>query len=127
MMVAPSNGADNKGGTVQERAKKTKEKISGLETQIDELRSSRCANWSGLEAVAQALGLVKDQTVLKPRRLLKGHFGKVYSADWAGSGNELVSASQDGKLIIWDAMLSTCILPLLLLDLPSLKLIILHI
>jgi len=40
---------------------------------------------------------------VKIRRTLKGHFGKVYAMHWAGSGAEkLVSASQDGKLIIWN-------------------------
>mmetsp|Transcript_16300 Transcript_16300/g.28872 ORF Transcript_16300/g.28872 Transcript_16300/m.28872 type:complete len:348 (+) Transcript_16300:152-1195(+) len=44
-------------------------------------------------------------TCLKARRQLRGHFGKVYAMHWAGSGKaeELVSASQDGKLIIWNA------------------------
>jgi guanine nucleotide-binding protein G(I)/G(S)/G(T) subunit beta-1 len=39
------------------------------------------------------------------RRILKGHFGKVYAMHWggtSGSGTDLVSASQDGKLIIWN-------------------------
>ena len=51
------------------------------------------------------------------RRTLKGHFGKVYAVHWSGNGYEssfaqnestvyrhdLVSASQDGKLIIWNS------------------------
>jgi guanine nucleotide-binding protein G(I)/G(S)/G(T) subunit beta-1 len=40
----------------------------------------------------------------KMRRLLKGHFGKVYACEWAGNSTDLVSASQDGKLIVWNAM-----------------------
>merc|ERR1712196_459211 len=38
-------------------------------------------------------------------RHLRGHFGKVYAMHWAGpsSHRTLVSASQDGKLIIWNA------------------------
>lgn len=41
---------------------------------------------------------------LKNRRTLRGHFGKVYSMHWSGRGSELiVSASQDGKLIVWNA------------------------
>ena len=39
---------------------------------------------------------------LKQRRCLKGHFGKVYAIHWAGDSKHLVSASQDGKLIVWD-------------------------
>ena len=41
---------------------------------------------------------------LKVRRHLKGHFGKVYALQWSGNGTDLVSASQDGKLIIWNGM-----------------------
>lgn len=50
---------------------------------------------------------------LKIRRQLRGHFGKVYAMHWAGPNStqdakgpactNLVSASQDGKLIVWDA------------------------
>jgi len=42
-----------------------------------------------------------------PRRCLKGHFAKVYAMHWAEAKDKkhyLVSASQDGKLIIWNAM-----------------------
>ena len=37
------------------------------------------------------------------RRNLRGHFGKVYALDWGGDTSTLVSASQDGKLIVWNA------------------------
>lgn len=41
---------------------------------------------------------------LKQRRILKGHFGKIYAMHWcAADSRHLVSASQDGKLIIWNA------------------------
>lgn len=50
-------------------------------------------------------GASKARPELKKRRELKGHFGKVYAMHWAGAGSaNLVSASQDGKLIIWNAM-----------------------
>eukprot|EP01029_Cantina_marsupialis_P009435 TRINITY_DN2198_c0_g1_i1.p1 TRINITY_DN2198_c0_g1~~TRINITY_DN2198_c0_g1_i1.p1 ORF type:complete len:350 (+),score=84.56 TRINITY_DN2198_c0_g1_i1:76-1125(+) len=41
--------------------------------------------------------------LLKCRRLLKGHFGKIYAMHWATDSRGIVSASQDGKLIIWNA------------------------
>eukprot|EP00054_Salpingoeca_dolichothecata_P015930 m.92533 g.92533 ORF g.92533 m.92533 type:complete len:408 (-) comp21726_c0_seq1:349-1572(-) len=37
-----------------------------------------------------------------PRRTLRGHSGKVYALHWSSDNQHLVSASQDGKLIIWD-------------------------
>ncbi|PWN48601.1 putative G-protein beta subunit Bpp1 [Violaceomyces palustris] len=41
--------------------------------------------------------------VMKPRRTLKGHLAKIYAMHWANDKRHLVSASQDGKLIVWDA------------------------
>lgn len=54
---------------------------------------------------------------IKERRLLKGHFGKIYAMHWSGEGHVpgdhdeqggrcLVSASQDGKLIIWNGYMN---------------------
>lgn len=40
---------------------------------------------------------------MKQRRVLKGHFGKIYAMQWATDSKNLVSASQDGKLLIWNA------------------------
>ncbi|KAH9260416.1 hypothetical protein BASA81_001586 [Batrachochytrium salamandrivorans] len=46
----------------------------------------------------------RPNIALKEKRTLKGHFGKVYAMHWSGKGSELiVSASQDGKLIVWNA------------------------
>ncbi|CAD5186718.1 guanine nucleotide-binding protein subunit beta-like [Musa acuminata AAA Group] len=39
-------------------------------------------------------------------RTLQGHTGKVYSLDWTPEKNRIVSASQDGRLIIWNALTS---------------------
>jgi guanine nucleotide-binding protein G(I)/G(S)/G(T) subunit beta-1 len=40
---------------------------------------------------------------LKCRRKLQGHFGKITAMDWSADGNTIVSASQDGNLLLWDA------------------------
>ena len=40
---------------------------------------------------------------MRPRRTLKGHLAKIYAMHWSKDRRHLVSASQDGKLIIWDA------------------------
>lgn len=45
---------------------------------------------------------IRKPPLTKLRRTLKGHFGKVYAMHWAGDSQNLVSASQDGKLIIWN-------------------------
>ncbi|XP_019165423.1 PREDICTED: guanine nucleotide-binding protein subunit beta-2-like [Ipomoea nil] len=39
-------------------------------------------------------------------RNLQGHTGKVYSLDWTPEKNRIVSASQDGRLIVWNALTS---------------------
>lgn len=45
----------------------------------------------------------RDLFEFKVRRQLTGHYGKVYALHWSGDENKLLSASQDGKLIIWNA------------------------
>jgi guanine nucleotide-binding protein G(I)/G(S)/G(T) subunit beta-1 len=40
---------------------------------------------------------------MKTKRTLKGHLAKIYAMHWSTDRRHLVSASQDGKLIIWDA------------------------
>ncbi|KAG2374104.1 hypothetical protein C9374_011183 [Naegleria lovaniensis] len=41
---------------------------------------------------------------IRERRVLRGHYAKIYSLAWGRDSTSLVSASQDGKLIIWDAV-----------------------
>lgn len=41
---------------------------------------------------------------MKVRRVLKGHLAKIYAMHWAADKRHLVSASQDGKLIVWDGV-----------------------
>ena len=56
-----------------------------------------------------SIGGVKpcDKLGIKNRRVLKGHFAKIYAMHWCDNegdvGKQLVSASQDGKLIVWNA------------------------
>lgn len=40
---------------------------------------------------------------MRARRTLRGHLAKIYAMHWAQDKRHLVSASQDGKLIVWDA------------------------
>lgn len=41
---------------------------------------------------------------MKGRRTLKGHLSKIYAMHWSEDNIHLVSASQDGKLLVWDAL-----------------------
>ena len=40
---------------------------------------------------------------MRMRRTLRGHLAKIYAMHWASDSRNLVSASQDGKLIVWDS------------------------
>ncbi|KAI8384526.1 guanine nucleotide-binding protein subunit beta [Radiomyces spectabilis] len=40
---------------------------------------------------------------MKARRHLRGHLAKIYAMHWANDAQHVVSASQDGKLIVWNA------------------------
>jgi len=40
---------------------------------------------------------------MKMRRRLNGHFGKVYAMQWGRDSKSLLSAAQDGRLILWNA------------------------
>ena len=49
---------------------------------------------------------LSDDNKLKSINLTKkheftGHFGKIYALHWGDDSNNIVTASQDGKLIIW--------------------------
>lgn len=45
-----------------------------------------------------------EKCTLKCRRTLRGHLSKIYALDWSEEKSHLVSASQDGKLLVWDAL-----------------------
>lgn len=88
--------------TVQE----LKSEIKKLKGQISDLNASK-SNGTFINLPNQPSSNFQQP---KMRRELKGHFGKVYAMHWANSqqtaeqGSNLVSASQDGKLIVWNAM-----------------------
>merc|ERR1712063_204554 len=45
-----------------------------------------------------------DKCSMKCRRTLRGHLSKIYALQWAEEKTHLVSASQDGRLLVWDAL-----------------------
>ncbi|XP_077292165.1 guanine nucleotide-binding protein subunit beta-5 [Arctopsyche grandis] len=55
-----------------------------------------------LATVADRLEVISYMNI-KPRRVLKGHQAKVLCSDWSPDKRHIVSSSQDGKMIIWDA------------------------
>ena len=75
-----------------------KQKVEDLRQKLEEAREEKSNG--GFEG-ATVSSISPPQP--KVRRNLKGHFGKVYAMHWGGGGSDvLVSASQDGKLIVWN-------------------------
>ncbi|MES1922785.1 G protein subunit beta, partial [Bonamia ostreae] len=75
--------------------------IKELNDKIEELRGD--PNNSPLRDFSSRKARTKPKLTIKNRKVLKGHFAKIYAISWS-STKKLVSASQDGKMIIWDAM-----------------------
>ncbi|OQR67719.1 guanine nucleotide-binding protein subunit beta-2-like [Tropilaelaps mercedesae] len=84
----------------QETVESLVREIEHLKLKLDEER--RKLNDVALSTIAQRLETIGPVNI-KPRRVLKGHQGKVLCADWSMDKRHIVSSSQDGKMIIWDA------------------------
>uniref|UniRef100_A0A7S2C902 Uncharacterized protein n=1 Tax=Florenciella parvula TaxID=236787 RepID=A0A7S2C902_9STRA len=86
---------------VQGYTKRLKEQIMEIKRQKQGSCLSSAAEQSNqpLTRLDNAQG---GEPNLRVRKRLQGHFGKVYAMHWAANSQNLVSASQDGKLIIWD-------------------------
>lgn len=80
-----------------------KREIDDLKRQIDILRGDPQAEEQHLQMAGKSQNVPAVNTTLRNRRLLKGHFGKIYSVHWSSDSTHLLSASQDGKLIVWNA------------------------
>lgn len=86
-----------------EEIAKCKAEIEELKQRLDKQKADE--NGEILANSAKDANHVPAKVALKQRRILKGHFGKIYAMHWGSNANskQLVSASQDGKLIIWNA------------------------
>ena len=58
---------------------------------------------SSVSAFAKGSSKV-DKIPIKCKRSLRGHLAKIYAIQWSEEKTKLVSASQDGKLLVWDAL-----------------------
>lgn len=84
--------------SMAERFKRTQQQILALKERIGGLRQAKedDIDW-------ETYGKPSDMKfAFAIRRSLRGHYGKVYSADWGGDNVSVVSAGQDGRLIIWN-------------------------
>jgi len=96
--------------SVAESILRCRREIEELKREIQQLRGSDDGDDKDskmpaplVHYVGQNAPSISDSTGhIKQRRVLKGHFGKIYAMHWSDDNKQLVSASQDGKLIIWN-------------------------
>jgi guanine nucleotide-binding protein G(I)/G(S)/G(T) subunit beta-1 len=86
--------------TIQEKIQETKKEIESLKKEIKSIRDSK--KDTTLKKVCENVPI--STLKLKIRRTLKGHLAKIYAMHWAEDEVHLVSASQDGKLLVWDGL-----------------------
>ena len=81
--------------------------LDQLRAEADQLKNVICeqqkeyCDTTLLQAASQVEPIGGIQ--LHNRRTLRGHLAKIYAMQWASDSRNLVSASQDGKLIVWDS------------------------
>ncbi|KAG7482952.1 guanine nucleotide-binding subunit beta-5b-like [Solea senegalensis] len=83
------------------------ESLATLKTESDTLKKKLeeergKLNDVELHQVAEKIEVLNPLSV-KTRRVMKGHTNKVLCMDWCSDKRRLVSSSQDGKVIVWDA------------------------
>jgi guanine nucleotide-binding protein G(I)/G(S)/G(T) subunit beta-1 len=75
---------------------------SAINTKLAEKKDSTIATTAS--AAAPYLAPIRVPPSIKTRRILKGHFGKITALHWSGDSKTVVSASQDGNLLLWNAV-----------------------
>jgi guanine nucleotide-binding protein G(I)/G(S)/G(T) subunit beta-1 len=87
-----------------ERIAAAKKQVETLKAQMAQAQQDKTSGYPGIQKIASSKNVPALGSLPKVRRILKGHFGKVYAMHWSADSTHLVSASQDGKLIVWNAM-----------------------
>ncbi|CAE7538724.1 GB-1, partial [Symbiodinium microadriaticum] len=86
---------------LQERINAAKKQLEGLRNDIENTKKSK-TDRTLYETLSLRSNTSQPLPLLRTRRVLRGHFGKVYASCWSGDSTHLVSASQDGKLMVWN-------------------------
>ena len=81
--------------------------LDDLRVEIDNLKSTILKKQKEVSdtTLAQASSEVEPlgKIVIRNKRTLRGHLAKIYSLHLASDSRHIASASQDGKLIVWDS------------------------
>ncbi len=88
----------------QKRLDAAKKKAETLKSDIEKSLADKSDCDISQAALQKSSDLKGIGNPLKLRRALKGHLGEVCAMDWSGDSINLVSASQDGKLIVWNGL-----------------------
>lgn len=86
----------------QDKISKARKEAAQLKDKIKTYRKQ--TNDGKLEDFSSEKGELIQPRPIKARKTLKGHLAKIYSLAWANDSKLLVSASQDGKLIVWNTL-----------------------
>ncbi|GAA6094372.1 guanine nucleotide-binding protein G(I)/G(S)/G(T) subunit beta-3a [Tachysurus ichikawai] len=76
-----------------------RKEVENLKDQIAAARKS-VQDSTLQDSVSSTASLSKVQ--LKSKKTLRGHLSKIYAMQWGSDSKLCVSASQDGKMIVWD-------------------------
>lgn len=112
-MTEVANQVNNSGDKVASLMKEAENLKQKLEEERQKLNDVTCKKnfslmkfffqvWISVSSIADRLEVISYLNI-KPRRILKGHQAKVLCSNWSPDKRHIVSSSQDGKLIIWDA------------------------
>lgn len=82
------------------------DEVERLQKEAEELRAKiKAARQKAADTTLNQEGRKEKSRIsvsLRPRKTLRGHLAKIYGMHWSTDSRHLVSASQDGKLIVWD-------------------------
>ncbi|KAL6041986.1 Guanine nucleotide-binding protein subunit beta [Balamuthia mandrillaris] len=88
-------------GDISERIQSARKDAEKMNEQIRKNRDEM--NDTSLKQFTKDIETLPRCT-MKVRRTLKGHLAKIYAMHWSENRTHLVSASQDGKLLVWDGL-----------------------
>lgn len=88
------------------------QETKALEIQIEALKEELKKLHEEKNDGKYLMGAVQDRKFsasanrkLSNKKKLTGHYGKIYALQWSAQGKQIVSAAQDGKLIVWHGFL----------------------
>eukprot|EP01084_Bolivina_argentea_P096005 172588_1 len=91
---------DDKDGTLSTQLNSCQQMVKSLRTQIKNIIEK-----SNGEILSDICSDVNIQSYIPHiRKEFHGHFGKIYALDWSANSENIVSASQDGKIVVWDVL-----------------------